>query len=279
MSYRLRPAVRGPATRRRPERTGAPSSRQRRARIPSASPQPRDPAASRPQGTRGGASGAVTADASRASTRDRGSRTARRHARRFPAGVLGSHCPVSTTRPEGDVCPALPRSPGQPGTAARAPLLLLGRSGDAVVPRLAGVQLGRGQAHGVQRTRRQLLRLRGGLPHTCRSHVSRPRCGSLPLCRGTRPVPAACWQAIPSVHPAAHLGSRPVPRHQPLPSPSMLDVLVNFEPGTCHLLRIRKSWEAPGTKTGASYKGETQDQTDSSQLKQGPQHGLFIHSL
>ena len=73
MSYRLRPALRGPATRRRPERTGAPSRRQRRARIPSASPQPRDPAASRPQGTRGGAPGAVTADASRASTRDRGS--------------------------------------------------------------------------------------------------------------------------------------------------------------------------------------------------------------
>lgn len=210
--------MRGPATRRRPERTGAPSSHQRRARIPSASPQPRDPAASRPQGTRGGASGAVTADASRASTRDRGSRTARRHARRFPAGVLGSHCPVSTTRPEGDVCPALPRSPGQPGTAARAPLLLLGRSGDAVVPRLAGVQLGRGQAHGVQRTRRQLLRLRGGLPHTCRSHVSRPRCGSLPLCRGTQACPRSLLAGDPKRPSRCPLG---VPSCSPPPASTL----------------------------------------------------------
>lgn len=202
-SRRPRPVVRRPTARRRRERARPPPAAG--GGLGSAPPAPERAGElagrRRQRDARPSARGCHRGRAARTEPGRGRPGTASRHLRAFP--TRGPAPRGAAAGAEGDVCRGPPRSAGPPGAAACAPLLLLGRAGDAVVPRLAGFQLGRGQAHGVQRPRGQLLRLRGGLPHTCRSHVSgpargvrargrtRPRAGSLPLWPRSRARPAA----------------------------------------------------------------------------------------
>lgn len=178
---------------------------------------------------------------------------------------------MSSSPADGDVCRGPPRSPGQPGAAARAPLLLLGCLGDAVAPQLPGVQLGRGQAHGVQRPGGQLLRLRGGLPHPRGSHVSRPVPGVPARVRALRPGTAWVPQPEGRVPPVVHLRSRPSPASSLLSAPCTL----SWRPAPCReraglgdLQVQRPALHGAGSGTGSHRPGERR-----------PQRGLFPRSL
>lgn len=197
MSYRLRPAACGPATRRRPDRTGAPSRRRRRARIPSASPQPRDPAANRPQGTRRGAPGAVTADASRASTRDQGSRDRRPPRPPFPSrgprlALPGEHHPAG-----GRCLPGPAAVPGAAGyrrlrpSAASRPLW--GCCGPPPRRRSTWTWTSSRCTADPKAATSATRWTSTYLPLARKS----PRCGSLPLCRGTQACPRSLLAGDP----------------------------------------------------------------------------------
>lgn len=265
----LQRAARGPVARRRRESARPPPA----ARGGLGSPRPaQELAGRRPQGTRGRSPG-LSPRTRRALPPARGQLgAASRRPRHLPDEVLGARSPVSTRRAKGDEGRGPPRSPGQPGATARAPLVLLSGAGDAVAPCLAGVQLGRGQAHGVQRAGGQLLRLRGGLPHTCCSHVSRLARGV----RAPRNPPRVGWvlarlQGVPQpdrrrslrFHPAAHLGSCPAPLW-PLasPLPFMLDVPRDLCSRDTALHRTLQSWGVSGADSSIIQRGK-RDPTDS----------------
>lgn len=256
MSYRLRPAVRGPATRRRPERTGAPSSRQRRL-ASSASPQPRDRAASRPQGTRGGA-------------------PRRHHRGRVPRIDPGPGLPAGTAPP--------PRPP----FPSRGPWLALpgehhpagGRClpGPAAIPRVSrapplaplccfSAALGMLWSPPRRRSTWTWTSSRCTADPKAATSATRWTSTYLPLARkspqvrvpaplpgdpGLSPRPAGRRSQRPSRCPLG-VPSVPQPPASTLP---FYGCLCETLDRTCRLLDPGV-WEAPGTKTGASYKGNT----------------------
>lgn len=160
-------------------------------------PEPRDQAAGRPQGTRGGSPGAVTADAPRAPTRAAG--IGDRQPPRPPFPSRGLRLPPSGEhRPGGGRCPPGPAAvpgatgsrPSRPSAASRPRWWCCGRpprrrstwtwtsSRCTAAPR-AATSATRWTSTYLPLARK-FPRARGPTP---------PQDGSLPLCRGTRACP------------------------------------------------------------------------------------------